>query len=170
MSHYKATAIHLLLAGGLLGVNAPAIAGHGGIPRHVSDLEDAVLELETQVVDLETTVAQLEATVADLEALVSSAVNGPAEALAVVRGTVLFDGTVLHGAGFTVTHTGPGTYFVSYTNGPYSAHPSVLVQPVGVTDATAKIDTETAAGFTVHTTSNGLINDRTFKFVAVGPQ
>ena len=92
--------------------------------------------------------------------------------LALVRGTVLFDGSIAGGDGFGVTQVGPGRYFVAYTSGAFSEAPTVLVQPlgtdVGPNGATAAVDSETSVGFVVHTAVGGALTDRSFKFIVAG--
>lgn len=94
-------------------------------------------------------------------------VTSPTEELALVRGTVRFDGTLFTGTGFTVTHQGPGAYLVTYDSGTFASTdmPTVLVQPLGSGGA-ADVTSETHVGFTVSTGAG----DRSFKFVAVGPR
>ncbi len=93
-------------------------------------------------------------------------VVAPAEELAVVRGQVRFDGTIVSGAGFTVTHPSAGNYVVLYTSGTFSSTdmPTVLVQPLG-SSGTAYVDSETYVGFRVMTGGN----DQSFKFISIGP-
>jgi hypothetical protein len=94
-------------------------------------------------------------------------VTSPAEELALVRGSVRFDGTLFTGGGITVTHQGPGAYFVAYDAGTFAStdQPTVLVQPLG-SGGVADVTSETAVGFTVSTG----VGDHSFKFIAVGPR
>ncbi len=94
-------------------------------------------------------------------------VTSPTEELALVRGAVRFDGTIFTGGGFTVTHQGTGAYLVTYDAGTFASTdmPTVLVQPLGA-GGVANVGSETYVGFTVSTGSD----DRSFKFIAVGPR
>jgi hypothetical protein len=85
-----------------------------------------------------------------------------------LRGTVAADGTVLRGAGFTVTVTAPERYLVTFT-AQFATVPSVVVSAQGEDPATAHaiVDTGsgavTAGGF--HAATSGAL---AFDFVAVG--
>lgn len=94
-------------------------------------------------------------------------VTSATEELALVRGAVRFDGTLFTGGGFTVTHTGPGTYLVLYDSGTFASTdmPTVLVQPMG-SGGVAEVTSETYVGFNVSTGGA----DRSFKFISVGPR
>ena len=96
--------------------------------------------------------------------------------LAIVRGTVQFDGVTIAGSDFNVikSSSADGTYFVAYTGGTFSDVPTVLVQIVGTdvapNEAIAYVESETVVGFVVETKFAGVLTDRTFKFIAVGPR
>ncbi|MHC4958709.1 MAG: hypothetical protein ACYTGN_10060 [Planctomycetota bacterium] len=123
-------------------------------------LKQRVETLESLVESLQDDLADAEDRIADLEAV-------PAEDLTIVRGTVLFNGSIFAGDGFTVTHVAEGEYLVIYDSGTFSAHPTVLVQSLGSDQTIATVDSETATGFTVETTSGSNLS---FRFVAVGPR
>lgn len=94
--------------------------------------------------------------------------------LVLVRGTVQFDGTIIAGDDFTVTQTAPGTYFVAYDTGTFSDAPTVIVQIVGTdvgpNEATTYVESETLVGFVVETKFGGVLTDRSFKFISIGPR
>ena len=94
--------------------------------------------------------------------------------LVLVRGTVGFDGVIRWGGDFAATRTATGRYFISYDAGTFSSHPTVLVQPLGTdlgpNGPVAYVESETFVGFVVETKVGGVLSDRTFKFIAAGPQ
>jgi hypothetical protein len=96
--------------------------------------------------------------------------------LVIVRGTVLFDGTTFAGGDFNVikSPSADGTYFVGYTDGTFSDTPTVLVQivgsDVGPNEAITYVESETLVGFNVETKFGGVLTNRSFKFIAVGPR
>lgn len=107
---------------------------------------------------------------------------GSVENLRIVRGSINFDGSVILGTGFTVTHPGVGQYQISFS--PAFAHPPTVtctaLNSIGnrprvvsmnnvwsassVTLYTSDIQADFAAG------KNGNFEDQPFNFIAVGPR
>lgn len=100
--------------------------------------------------------------------------------LALVRGAVSFTGDPLTAGDFRVDKTGTGKYTVFYTGVPFLAAPTVLVQvtdtpfcavaPSLTVDCIAYTAAGTLTGFDVETKNLGVLDDASFKFIAIGPR
>jgi len=96
-------------------------------------------------------------------------VTGGGENLRIVRGTVNADGSVVSGAGFTVSKAGTGLYTITFTTA-FQDTPAVTA--TAVTDGVTSLDTLAAGSFGcgVHAGSvvGGNRADRQFSFIAIG--
>ena len=127
--------------------------------------------LNARVAALEAALTAAQADIVALESLTDNLVLGPAEQLATVRGVVKFDGTIVHGDGFTVANTEVGAYLVLYDAATFSDVPTVLVKQFGTLGFMANVDAETSTGFTVLVKDqDGNAVDISWRFIALGPR
>jgi hypothetical protein len=88
-----------------------------------STLQNNVTTIKTQVSSLQASNSTLQGQVATLQATVSKGIT------AAVRGSVEFNGVILDGSGFLVSHTAStGAYTITYSpTSPFTANPSCVV-------------------------------------------
>jgi len=160
MSRVLGVVCVLVVAIVLLAPSSPA-GPEKSLASRVAELESIVGGQATAIADLEDAVDALASHEHD-----SEYVTSPDEDLRIIRGTVLYDGTILYGDGFRVTWNSSDTYEI-YFDTEFSDYTTVLVQALGSDSARAHVDVNTTTGFSVVTTDGA---EASFRFIAIGPQ
>lgn len=128
------------------------------LQTNVSSLQTNVFGLQSNVSGLQSSVSSLQTANVTLQSEVSAlqVVSASIGVKAVTRGSVLFNGTITAGSGFTVLPAPPGRYIVAYTpSSPFTEVPSCVVsaqqgqQPAEGANFYCKIDSADKAGLVV---------------------
>ena len=95
------------------------------------------------------------------------------EPLRIIRGKVGSAGSLVLGAGYTVTHNGTGSYTVTFTT-PFTGAPVVTAnqeQPSGLAVGAIEVNfpMTTSVRFLLFD-DTGSLSDENFQFIAIGPR
>ncbi|MCX6922056.1 MAG: hypothetical protein NT154_02375 [Verrucomicrobia bacterium] len=94
--------------------------------------------------------------------------TGGAENLRILRGIVRPDGTIYDGSGFTVAHTGTGTYTITFSPA-FADTPSLVLTPyTGGSPDVANCTGGTSAGYAITTWVGAAKADTWFNVMAIG--
>ncbi len=94
---------------------------------------------------------------------------GGEENLRIIRGVFDFNGSIIVGSGFTVSHTGNGVYSVTF-NTAFSGPPAVAATGDQGSVISIRGDTASSVSFQSQTISTGELGDGTIHFIAIGPR
>ncbi len=90
------------------------------------------------------------------------------ETLRIIRGSANNAGVITQGSGFTISRVATGEYTVTFTT-PFSATPTVTVNPLSTLAATATVDATTASSVLIRIfDAAGAPINLSFNFIAVG--
>ena len=87
-----------------------------------------------------------------------------------LRGTISSTGAIINGTGFTVSHTGTGTYVITPTVA-FATVPSIatsVYQVHGVNSFTAIVQSQATGSFEIDTYNGPSLQDMRFDFIAIG--
>ncbi len=94
--------------------------------------------------------------------------TGGDENLRILRGIVNTTGGIYNGTGFTITHTGTGTYTITF-NPPFSDAPALTITPyTAASPVTANCTSGTGSGYQVTTWVGAAKGDTWWNFTAIG--
>ena len=94
--------------------------------------------------------------------------TGGDENLRILRGIVNTTGGIYTGTGFTITHTGTGTYTITF-NPPFSDAPALTITPyTAASPVTANCTSGTGSGYQVTTWVGAAKGDTWWNFTAIG--
>lgn len=95
-----------------------------------------------------------------------------ASSLAIIRGSVAADGSILRGTGFSISHTLTGQYLVTFTTA-FASTPSVVGSPNTASTATGvgyRDPSTTTVNMITYDSTTAAVTNGTFDFMVIGPR